>query len=137
MNQPPKTLRLKTQKRMEPPEAKIQAAVIRRLQLEGWLVLRVNSGAHKTGSGGYFRAYIIHGLIGKRGRLVSSGFPDVLALRGDVPGGWFLLLEIKDHQGQLDEAQQNFRAFAARFGITVHIVRSPDDLEAIFQKESP
>lgn len=39
--------------------------------------------------------------------------------------------------GKRSEAQQRLHDFAKQFGITVHIVRHPNELEAIWQKESP
>lgn len=59
----------------EPSEGETQAALIRRLQGRGYLVVRVHSGAFQNQSGTFFRAYTVAELG------VSSGFPDVLALR--------------------------------------------------------
>ncbi len=130
-------LRMRAATETHPTEAQIQKAVIRRLQLDGWLVVRFNGGGFKDATGRFVWNYIIAGLLGKSGRPATSGFPDVLALRGDFVGGRFLLLEIKDYKGKTSETQKHFCDFAQKFEIPVYIVRSPDELAGIYEKETP
>jgi hypothetical protein len=109
----------------EPTEAEIQAALIRGLQRGGWLVVRVNSGIHKTARGGFFRAYIVAGLADENGRPACSGFPDVLAMRDGVA----LLLEVKRAAGKSSAAQERFRRFAALHGVRVEVVEGWAEME--------
>jgi hypothetical protein len=111
----------------EASEAEIQAALMRGLQRAGWLVMRVNSGVHKTARGGFFRAYFVAGLADKNGRPACSGFPDVLALRDGVA----LLLEVKKRGGKASAAQERFRRFAALHGVAVETVEGWAGMEKI------
>ena len=124
----PKTLKLRSP---SPSEAEVQRAVIARLRFEGWMVVRINGGGFKDKTGQFIKSYIIAGLN------AFSGFPDVLALKGDVAGGRFLLLEIKTATGTLTKSQEKFALFAKKFGITVYVVRDAAELSAIWGKESP
>ncbi len=124
----PKTLKLRAP---NPSEAEVQRAVIRRLVAGGWLTVRINGGGGWDKAGNLIRTYIIATLN------AISGFPDVLALKGDVRGGRFLLIEVKTAKGTLTDSQKRFALFAKKFGITVHVVRSPDELDAIWAKERP
>ncbi len=139
-----RTLKLKAP---EPTEAKLQAALIKRLQLGGWLVVRINSGIQKSASGAFFRAYIVAGLVDANGRPACSGFPDVLALRAaparkaDGSGSGFSsglassitarLFEVKRLGGVRSEAQERFAAFARARGVAVELVEGLAGLEAL------
>ncbi len=118
-----KTLRLSMP---EPTESELQGALIRRLVRSGWLVVRVNSGAFKTEKGAFFRAYIVAGLN------VSSGFPDVLAVRADVFGNVCArLFEVKRRGGKRSEAQTRFADYALASGVRVEVVEGLDGLERL------
>lgn len=137
-----RTLKLKAP---EPTEAKLQAALIKRLQLGGWLVVRINSGIQKSASGAFFRAYIVAGLVDANGRPACSGFPDVLALRAaparKADGSGFSsglassitarLFEVKRLGGVRSEAQERFAAFARARGVAVELVEGLAGLEAL------
>jgi hypothetical protein len=116
-----KTLKLQAP---EPTEAAIQAALMRRLVAAGWLVVRINGSGFKDSRGQFVRSYFIAGLN------AASGFPDVLALRGDEAR----LFEVKPRGGELSEAQARFRDFAVRRGITVEIVEGQAGLEEVSAK---
>lgn len=116
-----RTLRLKAP---EPSEAEIQAALMRRLQLAGWLVVRVNGSGFKDARGQFVRSYHVAGLN------ASSGFPDVLAMRGTPGGIEARLFEIKRRAGALSEAQRRFHAFAAARGVRVQVIEGWDAMEA-------
>lgn len=128
----PKTLKLTAP---EASEADIQAALMRRLQRAGWLVVRINSGGFKTASGGFFRAYVIGGLWDEKGRPVCSGFPDVLALKCEGEGEdervTARLFEVKKGGGVVSPAQERFRAFAQARGVTVVVVEGWDEMERL------
>lgn len=104
----------------EPSEAALQAALMRRLRLRGWLCVRVNGGGFKTPRG-FFWAYIIQGLN------ASKGFPDVLALKGSR----FRLIEVKCAGGKLRPEQIAFRDFARRHCVEVEIVEGLAGLNAL------
>lgn len=107
--------------RKRPTEKEIQARIMQALQMEGWLVIRLNSGAFKGTKGNYIRTYIIQGLN------ASAGLPDVIAFKG----ARFLLIEVKDHKGQLTDAQIRFHQFAERFGVEVNVLRHWDEVEEL------
>ncbi len=117
----------------EIPEKVIQQRIMERLFAAGWLVVRMNSGRMKTETGSYLRAYRIFGM---EPRWASSGLPDVIALRGSR----VILIEVKDRLGQLRDSQVRFIEFAARFKVTVHVLRdwqSADEItSAIVAREA-
>jgi hypothetical protein len=123
----------------EPSEAELQSALLRRLTLNGWLAVRINSGAHMTKHGHFFRAYLIHGMPQptKNGRGAfgsSAGFPDVIALKGDPTRPEIMivrLFELKRAGGKLSDAQKQFREFARTRGVEVEIVEGLADLERL------
>jgi hypothetical protein len=118
---PMRTLKLQAP---EPTEAAIQAALMRRLVAAGWLVVRINGSGFKDSRGQFVRSYFIAGLN------AASGFPDLLALRGDEAR----LFEVKRRGGELSSAQERFRDFAARRGIVVEVVEGQAGLEAVSAK---
>lgn len=110
----------------EPDEAAVQAALMRNLCAAGWLVVRINGSSFKDSRGQLVRSYIIQRLK------VSSGFPDVLALRGN-PRGYIEahLFEIKKLGGTLSDSQKRFINFAARYGVGVIIVEGWASMERV------
>lgn len=107
-------------------EADVQAALIARLQVAGWLVVRVNGGAMKTRTG-FYRAYTVAGMAHG-----SSGFPDVLALKGDDAGVMRArLFEVKARDGALSDSQRRFATFAGAFNVEVEIVQDMSGLDAL------
>jgi len=118
----PRPLKLKPP---EPTEAEIQAALIRGLQVRGWLVVRVNGGGFKTATGGFFRAYIVAGFCDANGRPACSGFPDVLALKIAPDGSGIVarLFEVKKRGGARSAAQERFAEFAEARGVRVEVVQ--------------
>lgn len=121
----------------EVPEHAIQTALIRCLMSRGWLAVRINSGCHKTASGAFFRSYIIAGMPSEgktaRGGLgASSGFPDVLALKGDRRGGIRArLFEVKTQGGKPSPSQERFFDFAEARGVPVEIIEGMEALEGL------
>jgi hypothetical protein len=125
------------------PEREVQAALIRCLCARGWLVVRINSGCHKTATGAFFRSYLVAGMPsdGKtaRGGLgASSGFADVLALKGDTrsePGTGgnvrARLFEVKAKGGKPSESQKRFFDFAQARGVPVEIIEGMEALETL------
>lgn len=115
----------------------MQGALIRRLCACGWLVVRINSGCHKTANGAFFRSYVVAdmptaGRGGRGGLGASSGFPDVLALKGDERGNVRArLFEIKAKGGEVSDSQKRFFDFADRRGVRVEIVQGFGALESL------
>lgn len=107
------------------PEADIQASIRNELRRRGWLTIRINSG----------------GMMNERGRFVafydndytgSKGLPDLIAVRGNGSGSFEgLFIEVKTKNGKLRESQRRFIAVAAAMGITVHVVRSWQDITTV------
>lgn len=119
-------------------ERDVQTALMRRLCARGWLVVRVNSGSHKTANGTFFRSYVVAGMpsAGKtaRGGLgASSGFPDVLALKGDGRDGTVRarLFEVKAKGGEVSDSQKRFFDFAQNRGVPVEIIEGFESLERL------
>lgn len=72
-----------------------------------------------------------HGSMAHRTRRVE-GEPDVLIF---LPGGRFLMVELKTAKGKLSDEQRILHFLLARLGHTVHVVRSLKELVAL--TESP
>jgi Holliday junction resolvase len=112
---------------LEPREAKLQAALLKRLHARGWLAMRVNSGAFKTERGDFFRAYLVTGAPDE-----SAGFPDVLAMRGRRGCSIELrLFEVKRRGAKRTPEQRRFADFALSRGISVEVVRGAAGLESL------
>ena len=124
---------------LEPTEAKLQAALLKRLHARGWIAVRVNSGARKTEGGGFFRAYFIEGAPDK-----SAGFPDVMAMRAapgvTAPGAAsganagrveLRLFEVKRRGAKQTPPQKRFAAFALSRGLCVEVVEGVEGLDAL------
>lgn len=133
---PPKTQRLKQPKANckcavtkipAPTEAQIQDAIMNRLQMDKWLVIRFNGGAFKDSYGNYVRSYIIQGIK------ASAGVPDVIAFKNDR----FLMVEVKDHKGKLTPSQERFKSWAKKFGVTVHVLRHWNEVEPLLREVQP
>lgn len=108
----------------EASESEIQTQIANRLTAEGWMVIRINSGAAKSQSGSYLRAYRIWGLPKE---FEASGAPDIWALRGSR----CLLIEVKDRKGYLRDSQCRFIEHAQRFRVRVHVCRSWEEAQAL------
>lgn len=128
----PKPLKLKAQ---HASEAQIQTALMNRLHAAGWLTLRVNSFAAQVGRR-FVRAYLVHRMPSRTGRVVSAGFPDVLALRGALDSGTGYcidarLFEVKTETGKTSAAQDDFRVWAERHGVQIEVVQGWDAMLAV------
>ena len=137
------------------PESAVQRRMVRLLLDKGYRVVRVNSGAFKA-KGGFFRAYIIHGLFNQNGKEVYAGFPDLLAicsleayLRG--VGAWSAavaaafevagieaglcnvahLIEVKKAGGRLRAEQKTCIEYLSIYGIKTLPCLSWDDAERV------
>ena len=107
-------------------EKKIQTQICHYLETMGYLVLRVNSGTTKTGNR-YIRNYIITNYN------LSSGFPDLVALRGKE----FLLIEVKKEKGKLSPGQEYFMRIAKeKHGIETYIIRSVEGIQEILNDKT-
>jgi hypothetical protein len=94
------------------------AGIIKLLLLDGWLVVRLNSGSFKI-SGRFFRAYIIENLNS------SAGAPDLLAWKKNK----FLLIEVKRRKhGRIEDSQKTFKSLAESKGIPFLILDRWEDL---------
>jgi hypothetical protein len=107
-----------------PSEKTIQDAIVGRLRMYDWLVVRINGNAFTDATGHFYRSYLIPGFTG-------MGFPDIVAFHRS---GRFLLLEVKDGKGALKPSQVKFHAFAERHGIKVHVLRSPEDVARVIEE---
>jgi len=107
-------------------ESTIQAAVIARLTLRGWAVVRMNSSTlalNYKGKTRYLNAYTIID-TGK-----SAGFPDLLAMKD----GKFITVETKTENGELSESQIEFEQYAKRKGIPFFVVRSGEEMDEVLK----
>jgi len=119
------------------PENVVQDSVLDYLESMGFLAIRVNSGSFKQKHGGFFRAYIIHNFLikftkknKKDGPQASSGFPDVLALRGNN----FFLFEIKAGSGGIiSKSQKDFIELANIKHIQVYVIDNKDQVRNIIE----
>lgn len=111
-----------------PSESNIQDSIMKYLHLNGWIVVRVNSSVMMNEhTGAPMRSYLIYGLG------MSSGFPDLLALKG----GQYLLLEVKREKGTITLTQQRVYKFFNGKSVPVHYVASIDDVEKILNGQQP
>lgn len=104
-------------------ESQIQDAIIHRLQIDKWLVIRFNGGGFQKGKS-FVRNYIIQGAA------KSAGLPDVIAFRGNE----FLMVEVKDAKGKLTDSQEWFHGWAKHFGVTVHVLRHWDEVTPLLHE---
>jgi hypothetical protein len=101
-----------------PLERDVAAIVTDYLSLKGWLVIRTEANAVRSGT------------QNKRG-IVPVGEPDARAYRNDKA----LHLEFK-RPGAKPSNQQTLRhRYLEQFGIKVHVVRSLEDIAAIINGE--
>lgn len=105
-------------------EKEVQKQVMQYLIMNGYLVVRINSGAFIE-SNRYIRAYI----IANNGK--SSGLPDVLAMKQ----GKGMLLEIKAGRGgKVSDKQKDFISLARSKGVDVYVINSLDQVIDIVEK---
>lgn len=104
----------------------IQAAIIDYLLLHGWAVLRLNSLAARTDSGGFVRGYSFRapGIP-----TMTSGMPDILAWRGGVT----LSLEVKQPGAKGTEAQLLCLNTLRKAGCKAAVVDSVEMVAAIIR----
>ncbi len=110
---------------MPPPKAKakaseqqIQTAIKGFLELKGYFVLRINSGAIRTQGGGLVR-------------LAPPGTPDLLVIG---PEGYVAWLEIKTPQGRLTEYQKAMHRRLKGLGQAVLVVRSLSEVVELIEE---
>jgi hypothetical protein len=97
-------------------EAQIEAAIRDYLHLSGWLTVKTDAALVVRGSG--------------RPGVINEGDPDLRAFRGNRA----LHLETKSRTGKLSSEQRIRHLYLAQFGITVHVVRSVDDVKRVLEK---
>ena len=101
-------------------EAKIQAAIVKRLRRAGYLVHSIANEA--AGSNAV-----------RQGQLITMGLlPGVADLLAWSPTGWPTYVEVKAPGGKQSPAQERFEARCAEIGIPYRLVYSLADAEAIF-----
>jgi hypothetical protein len=101
-------------------EADIQADIVKALVKLGWLVVRVNGGGGYDKRGNWRWNYWVDGTL-------HAGFPDLVAFKGSAA----VLLEVKKQKGKLAPPQEVFHERAAHRGVTVHVVRSVEEVQEI------
>jgi hypothetical protein len=104
--------------KLQPLERDIAKLVTDYLEYRGWLVVRTEANAVRRGT-----------RSANRGGIVAIGEPDARAFCGDH----VLHLEFKRPTGVLSAAQKQRHAYLETFGITVHVVRSLEDTQAILK----
>ena len=93
-------------------ESTIQSEIMLELSKKGHTVWRSNAGKIKTHQG-----YVV--------RLFPEGFPDLVGFRKN--DGKFFVIEVKNANGKLREAQKRFAKFAEDKPILYGVARSPED----------
>lgn len=102
-------------------ESEVSKQVISLLKQAGWLVIRINSGAAKTGN-----RFISFYRIQNNG--LSKGLTDIIAFKGTK----YLLLELKKGTGgKLSESQKEFIQLCESKGIQVHVIKDVSQVESI------
>ena len=110
-NEKPKRKKSATKNR---PEADYTNQIIKELLLDGWLVVRVNSGMVKTENGFPFFAYTI------ANNASHSGFPDLIAFKGSE----YRLIEVKAKGGRLSDNQKRFGEMASKHNVEVEVMKA-------------
>lgn len=117
-------------------ESAVQESVVRALQLHGYVVIRINSGASKreytTKDGkrkfSWIRNYIIYGVD------KYDSFPDLLAMKGEGKAAFSgLLIECKSAKGKLTPGQKALREFFKLFGVTIHEISNWRDAKTLLE----
>ena len=103
-------------------ESDIQRAIIDALVLDGWLVVRVNSGGATFGDGRYVR-FVRWVALGFEES--DAGVADVLAFKD----GKGLLVEVKATGGKVRPSQSRFSSAAEQAGAVYVVAGSIDDLQ--------
>ena len=108
----------KRTKKKNRPEAVIQDAIMKALNLMGYVVIRINSSVLRSIQTDMpVKSYLIYGL-GK-----SSGMSDLLILRNDK--AW--VLEVKVSKGRLNENQKDVKKYFATKGVIYYVVHSAQE----------
>lgn len=111
---------------MSRPEEALHRAVARLLALyEARGLLKFchvpNGGYRRKAEAGVFRA------LG-----VKTGVPDLLVW---LPGGRHVQIELKAAGGKLSDRQAEWIVGIHKFGVTVHVCRSLDEVMAVLERE--
>ena len=111
---------------VQPTEKQIQDAIEQALLLDGYMVIRINSGAMKV-DGRYiqFCRWTVRGMDPS-----AEGVADLLAIRGDK----IALIETKDYKGQQRPSQIRFEQACDIVGAEYVIARSVDDVAHLLER---
>ena len=102
-------------------ESQIQSQIVKYLQLKGYIVIRINSGA-STIDDRYFKAYTLNykGLH----TCTSSGLFDLMAFKDGVT----LCIECKTSKGRVSDKQQGIHDIFIKENFNVIIARDLQDV---------
>lgn len=102
-------------------ENEIQTQIIKYLQLNGWITIRINSGASAIDNR-YLRMYILNykGLH----TCTSSGLFDIMAFKNNKT----ICIECKTSKGKVSDAQEKIHSIFRKENFTVIIARDLQDV---------
>lgn len=113
-------IEVKPARKKKRTEGILQKTICARLELAGYFVIRINSGAFTLGGRPFF-AYTI------TNNNSHAGFPDLLAFRGSQT----LLIEVKAPNGRTSDKQRATHKLLAKYGVSVHVIKAVEELEPI------
>jgi hypothetical protein len=108
-----------SRKRGTNSESAIQGAILDYLLARGLVAYRINSGAVKTETGGFFRG-------------APVGHPDLVAILPPMGRLWYI--EVKTATGKQTAHQQAFAAKASAAGALVTVARRIEDVEVVLKE---
>ena len=102
-------------------ENEIQTQIIKYLQLNGWITIRINSGASAIDNR-YLRMYILN--YKDLHTCTSSGLFDIMAFKNNQT----LCIECKTSKGKVSDAQEKIHSIFRKENFTVIIARDLQDV---------
>lgn len=106
----------------QPTEHDIQNTIAETLIWDGWLVMRINSGAMRPDDGERYVSFVSWQSLGWNWR--DSGVGDLLAMRD----GEGVVIEVKTHKGRQRKSQKEFQTACEERGVQYILARSLDDV---------
>jgi hypothetical protein len=106
-------------------ESEIQSKIVEVLKIKKYLVVRINSGMRAIGK----RLVRFYQIMNNG---ATAGFPDLIAIKNNK----ILMVEVKSKTGKLREAQKDFISLAAKFGNSILVTDSWEEVLNYVEQKS-
>lgn len=103
-------------------ESDIQKAIVDALVWDGWLIMRLNSGAMQPDDGARYVPFVTWAAIGAGPH--TAGAPDLIAARD----GRVAFIECKTRKGRLRDMQRDFAGACEHVGAEYIVARDLSDV---------